>query len=221
MGKTRESQQSTQTQSTQYTPTAEETAFNKLQLAQAQEFDPIQRELNRRGGNIINQLLSGEYNLPGFLSRLPRGIDEEVTSGIVNQSLRDINAQLRASGVGSMLESGVAQSIGARTAGDIRRAAEETNLGNIFNLLNLGVGGQAQVQQPILSTSGMLSQRLAGLRGVTQTGTMNTMTRAGTNFFSSPVVAGLATGLGTALGGPLGGAAAGAFAGLFGGRKKD
>jgi len=201
MGKTRESQQSTQTQSTQYTPTAEETAFNKLQLAQAQEFDPIQRELNRRGGNIINQLLSGEYNLPGFLSRLPRGIDEEVTSGIVNQSLRDINAQLRASGVGSMLESGVAQSIGARTAGDIRRAAEETNLGSIFNLLNLGVGGQAQVQQPILSTSGMLSQRLAGLRSVNQTGTMNTMSQKTTSMFN-PFIESFQKSLGSTLGSP-------------------
>lgn len=189
---------SSQTQSTQYTPTAEETEFNKLQLAQAQEFDPIQRELNRRGGNLINQLLAGEPNLPGFLSKLPAGISPEVTQGLVNESLRDINAQLAASGAGTFMDSGVAQSIGARTSGDIRRASEEFNIGTLFNLLNLGVGGQAQVQQPALATGSMLSQRLAGLRGVTQTGTMTSRSTMRFN----PFMESFQSSLGSTLGSP-------------------
>lgn len=197
MGSQRESSSSQSSQSTQYTPTAEETEFNKLQLAQAKEFDPIQRELNAKGGNLINKLLSGDSNLPGFLAKLPAGISPEVTQGIVDQSLRDINTQMRASGAGTFMESGAAQSIGARTSGDIRRAAEEFNIGTLFNLLNLGVGGQAQVQQPILSTSNMLSQRLAGLRSVNQTGTMNVQsTSRGPNPFLTSFQQSAGSGLG-------------------------
>ena len=200
MGSQRESSSSQSSQSTQYTPTAEETEFNKLQLAQAKEFDPIQRELNAKGGNLINKLLSGDSNLPGFLAKLPAGISPEVTQGIVDQSLRDINTQMRASGAGTFMESGAAQSIGARTSGDIRRAAEEFNIGTLFNLLNLGVGGQAQVQQPILSTSNMLSQRLAGLRSVNQTGTMTSQTRRSYDFFTSPFTTAMAGGTGQGAG---------------------
>jgi len=186
MGKTKDTQSSQQTASTAYTPTAEETEFNKLQLAQAKEFDPIQRDLNKNAGNLINQLLLGEGNLPGFLSKLPGGIDENVTNDLVSKSLRDVNAQLAASGAGSFMESGVAQSVGARTAGDIRMGAEQFNIGNLLNLLNLAVGGQAQVQQPTLATSNMLSQRLSGLRNVSQTGTMNGTSVRKYDFFTSP-----------------------------------
>ena len=114
-------------------------------------------------------LLTGQSNLPGFLSRLPGGISPDVTTGIVDESLRDLNTQLAKSGAGTFLESGPAQTIGVRTAGDIRRASEEFNIGNLFNLLNLAVGGQAQVQQPILATGQLLSSRLAGLRSTTNT----------------------------------------------------
>ena len=207
MGATRttDSNQSS-SQTTRPTPTAEETEFNKLQLEQAKDFDPIQRELNERGGNLINQLLAGEGNLPGFLSKLPAGISPEVTQGIVDTSLRDINAQLSASGVGSFMDSGAAQSIGARTSGDIRRASEEFNIGTLFNLLNLGVGGQAQVQSSALNTGAMLSQRLAGLRSVDQSGTMTSRSQFSYNPFKESFYSGLGGSLGSRAGNFLQGA---------------
>lgn len=169
------SSKTTTTNTTSVEPTAEERELNKLQLEQAKAFDPLQRQLNEAGGNLVNQLLTGQA-LPGYLSTLPGGISDTMAGDIAQQSLRDIAPMFQQAGIA---DSGVAASIASRTAGDIRRAAAETNMGNLFNLLNLAVGGQAQVQQPIINTASMLGQRLAGLNTVTSTNT----TTGGTNPF--------------------------------------
>lgn len=155
-----------QSGSTSYQPAPYETELNKLQLDQATAFDPIQRQLNDQGGQLVLKLLQGQ-NLPGYLGKLPGGIDEGVTSGIVQDSIRDLQPTFGASG---LLDSGVNAQISARTAADVRQQSEQFNLNNLLQLLNIGVGGQAQVQQPSLSTAQMLGQRLAGLRTVNQTG---------------------------------------------------
>lgn len=175
------SQQSNQTQTTTPQRTAEQRELDKLTLSQIKEFDPIQRELNRRGGNLINQLLVGDSNLPGFLSSLPGGISEEVTSDIARNSIRDIQPFFQQSG---LLDSGVNASVSGRIAGDVRRASEEFNIGNLLNLLNLAVGGQAQVQSPALSQTQLLSQRLANVTPVTTTGSFG----GNTSSFSNPSV---------------------------------
>lgn len=145
--------------------------MNQLQLGQAQAFDPIQRHLNEQGGSLVLKLLQGQ-GLPGYLGKLPGGIDEGVTSGIVQDSIRDLQPTFGQSG---LLDSGVNAQISARTAADVRQNAEQFNLQNLLQLLNIGVGGQAAVQQPAISTSQMLGQRLAGLRTVNQTGTNTTL----------------------------------------------
>jgi hypothetical protein len=155
-------------QSQQMTPqrTAEQAELDRLTLEQFKEFDPIQRQLNQQGGNLINQLLSGSA-LPGYLNRLPGGIDENVTADIARNSIRDIQPFFQQSG---LLDSGVNASVSGRISGDVRRSAEEFNLGTLLNLLNLAVGGQAQVQAPMLSQTQMLSQRLANVTPVSTTG---------------------------------------------------
>ena len=168
MGSEKTTVQSTQQQ--QATPTAEETALNQLQLGQAQAFDPMQRQLNEAGGQNVLTLLQGG-NLPGNLGALSRGIDPSVTDLLVQRSLKDVGNQAQFSGI---LDSGTAGSLAARTAGDIRLGAEEFNIGTLLNLLNLGVGGQAQVQQPMLQTSQQLGGRLAGLRSMSSSGSQTT-----------------------------------------------
>ncbi|GAG65254.1 unnamed protein product, partial [marine sediment metagenome] len=117
---------------------------------------------------------SGDF---GFLGDLPGGISEERTGEIVQESLRDIDPRFQQSG---LLDSGVRASISGRVAGDIRRQSEEFNIGNRLNLLNLALGGQAQVQQPILGFSSQLGQRLAGLRPTsTQFSGRSTSTQSG------------------------------------------
>jgi len=120
---------------------------------------------NANGGNLVNQLLLGQ-SLPGYLNTLPGGISPDVTQHIVDQSLKDLYPQFQSSGI---LDSGVAASIAGRTSGDIRASAEQFNIQNLQQLLNLAVGGQAQVQQPMLNTTGQLGQRLSGLRSSTST----------------------------------------------------
>ena len=162
MGKEKQSTAGTTitNQTTTATPTAEETSLNKLQLEQAQAAQPYALESNRLGFNLINQLLAGQA-LPGYLNTLPGGISPEVTQGIVNRSLRDVAQQGNMFGIG---DSGTMQSIGARTAGDIRLSAEEFNLQNLMQLLNLASGQAAQNQQIQAGTVNQLGSRLAGLR---------------------------------------------------------
>ena len=188
MGKERTTQTSTSSQ--QATPTAEETELNRLQLEQAKAFDPIQRQLNENGGNLVNALLTGQP-LPGYLSGLPGGISEGVTSQIVQDSINDLQPKFGQSG---LLDSGVNASISARTAADVRTQSAQFNLQNLQQLLNLGVGGQAQVQQPTISTGAILSQRLAGLRA-------NSFTGSQTNIGMNPFMKSFQTSLGSNLGG--------------------
>lgn len=182
-------------QTTTPTATPEEQQLNQLQLEQAKEFDPLQRELNRVFGQLGIQLGRGQ-ELPGFLQGLPGGISPEVTSGIVKQSLEDIKPGFQQAGI---LDSGVAAEISARTAGDIRRTSAEFNIGNLQNLLNLALSGQAQIQQPILQQSSLLGQRLAGLRPISQTGGQFQQT-ASPFSFGQQVLAPFAQGFGSGLG---------------------
>lgn len=177
--------QSTQSNATQTaTATPEQTALNQLQLGQAQAADPMQRQINQSGMTAINQLLTGQP-LPGYLQSLPGGIDENATNTIVNQSLRDVNTQLAKSGAGTMMESGASQAIGARTAADTRSQAAQFNLQNLLQLLNIGVGGQASVQQPVSSVTSQLGGRLAGLNSYNSTGNSSQTTMGMNPFLKS------------------------------------
>ena len=191
MGKDK-TQQTAQTQTeTKYTATPEERQLQASQLGQATAFDPIQRQLNSNAGGLINSLLQGQ-NLPGYLNQLPGGIDQGVTNDIVGQSLQDLYPQFQQAGI---LDSGTAAQISGRTAADIRTNAAQFNLQNLMQLLNLAVGGQAQVQQPIMQNNQMLGQGLAGLRTMNQTGS-STQTTIGMN----PFLKSFQTSLGNTLG---------------------
>jgi len=156
----------TSQQTTQYTPTAEEVRMNKIYAGQVEAFDPMQRQMNQAAGQNVVSLLQGQP-LPGYLSKLPGGIDEAMTADIANRALKDIQPFF---GQAGLSDSGVAQQVMSRTAGDVRRATAEFNINNLMQLLNVGVGGQAQVQQPMLATQNMLSSNLAGLRTASTTG---------------------------------------------------
>jgi hypothetical protein len=173
-------QNTTQATSTP-TPTAEETALNKLDLERRQASQSGLMASDQASLDLTNAFLRGQ-SLPGYFGGLPGGISPDVTTGIVNNSLRDLNTQMAKSGSGTFLESGASQSIGARTAGEIRMNAEEFNLGQLLNLLNLSIGSPAQIQQPINQNAALYSSRLAGLRSTTSTGT-NNQTTIGMNPF--------------------------------------
>ena len=185
-------------QSSKATPTAEETELNRLQLEREKFLDPQIRETQSAGLGLSTQLLRGESDLPGFLSEAI-GIGESQQQEIVDQSLRDIAPGFQQSG---LLDSGVRASISARTAADLRRATAEFNIGAKQNLLNLALSGSAQVQQPILGFSGQLSQRLAGLRTINQTGNFSQQTLGPS--FGQTFGQSFASSFGSSLGNPSG-----------------
>lgn len=174
-----------------------ERELQELELERQRAVQPGQIATQTTGLNLVNMLLSGQEPLPGFFQELSQGISPEITEEIVQESLRDIAPQFQSAGI---LDSGVAASISARTAGDIRRATSEFNIGNKFNLLNLALSGQAQVQQPLLAQSQILSSRLAGLRPVTTQGTTTTTSRSNQNPFLNAFATGFGSGLGSSLG---------------------
>ena len=168
-------------QSTQYTPTPEETRLNQLEIARTEATQPGLIASQQAGLDLVKLLLQGSENLPGFFNNLQKGISPEITSSIVQESLADITPQFAQSG---LLDSGVRAVVGGRIAGDIRRGAEEFNIGNRLNLLNLALSGQAQVQQPVLAQSANLGNRLAGLRSVNSTGSYS---QSGSSYGNSNV----------------------------------
>jgi len=162
-------------------PTPEETELNKLQLEMMRATAPYQTEMQKAGLQVGTSLLQGG-ELPGYLQNLAGGISPEVTQGIVDQSLKDIAPSFQSAGI---LDSGVAASISARTAGDIRRASEEFNIGNRLNLLNLALSGQAQIQSPVLGTASSLRSSLSTLGKTTGTNTTTDNNTFGRTFMQS------------------------------------
>lgn len=191
MGKDRTTTSTSQQTKVETTPEEKRWLASQARIQEATE--PGMIGAQTQGLNLINQLLTGQEPLPGFFQNLSQGINPQVTNEIVQQAIRDITPGFQSSGI---LDSGVAASIAARTAGDIRRATEEFNLGNKFNLLNLALSGQAQVQQPILANAQMLGSQLAGLRTINQTG--RTVQTSMSPFFRS-FQESLGKGIGTAL----------------------
>jgi len=174
-----------------------ERELQELELERQRAVQPGQIETQTTGLNLVNLLLSGEEPLPGFFQELSQGISPEITESIVQESLRDIAPQFQSVGI---LDSGVAASVSGRIAGDIRRGTEEFNIGNRFNLLNLALSGQAQVQQPLLAQSQILSSRIAGLRPVTTQGTTTARTQSNQNPFLNAAFSSFGQGVGAAAG---------------------
>lgn len=167
MGKGGSSQETQSSGSTTRQPTAEERALTKMDLSLREKTDPYLAPMQIQGLKLGEQLLSGTTPLPGWMAGMEKGISPEITQSIVDESLRDVNTQMAGQG---LMDSGTRASLISRTSGDIRRAAEEFNIGNKLNMLNLALTGQAQIQQPILGFSGNLGQRLTTTGTTTQTG---------------------------------------------------
>jgi hypothetical protein len=179
--------------SSTYTKSPEELEQYKQSNAIGAAAMPGQIAANEAGLSAVTKLLTGQA-LPGYLEQLPGGINEERIASMNKYSLRDLNNQLAASGTGSFMESGAAQQAGVRAAMDTRNQAAQYNLNNLMQLLNIGVGGQASVQQPISTYSGQLAGLVRGTGSTTGTST-STVTSM------NPFLKSLQQGAGTSLGG--------------------
>lgn len=161
MGRVREDQSTAQTKKA----TPEETELNKLDLELRRATQNQLIGVQQQGLSLAETLLQGRQ-LPGELAGTG-GISEEQITDISRSAVRDISPGLQAQGI---LQSGIGASVQGRVAGDVRRGAAEFNVGAKQNLLNLALGGQAQVQGPSLQAGAQFGERLAGLRSVSEVG---------------------------------------------------
>jgi hypothetical protein len=181
-----------QTSST-YQQSPYEQGLSKVAMENAQAAQAGQQKVNNAGLSAVNQLLTGEA-LPGYLSSLPGGITQDTFNKSMDWSMKSMNNQLAASGAGSFLESGQSRDTGLRFGAEQALGAQQFNLQNLMQLLNLGVGGTAQVQQPINASNSMLGGLVKGT-GTTTGQTNSTVTSM------NPFLKSFQQGAGTSLGG--------------------
>jgi len=165
----RDTQETKASQTVQATP--EEQELNKILLNRTRSLDPQQTKLQSQALDVGYNLLAGK-DLPGYLSGLPYGISDEVTQGIVDKSIEGLRPSFQSNGI---YDSGIRAELETGTASDIRLASEEYNQNLLLNLLNLAVGGQAQIQSPIQSQTSQLASSLAGLRSTSGTSSTSSM----------------------------------------------
>lgn len=177
----------------QVTPQATglEQQLNVLGLERQRAAQPGMMQAQAGGLNLINQLLTGQA-LPGYLEGLPGGISPEAIGTQAAQLAGQYGPGFQQMGIA---DSGVAFRETARGIGqELLFPAEQFNIQNLANLLQMAIGGQYQVQQPVLAGEQALGQRLAGLRPVSQAGAQIGQY----DFFTSPFTTAFAGGVGQA-----------------------
>jgi hypothetical protein len=211
MGSTKQQESGTTVvnQTTTPTPTAEESAFNKLKLEQQQAINPAQTQMMNNAFGLGNQLLTsfGDKNSEMWKS-LIGGVTNEQQQSMISEQDRLLKPQFQQQGI---YDSGMAATGRLRAATDLSNQNAQFNVGALQNALNLALSGQAQVQQPALGAAGQLGSQLAGLRSVNQSGTTSSMSTQTSNPFLNSFYSSLGQGLGS-----LPGKAAGAMK-FFGG----
>jgi hypothetical protein len=170
--KTTNTTDSTSTSSQQVEQTAEEKRLNELDLAFREAGQPFLLKLQELGFDVSSNLLQGKA-LGGAFGDDIFGLSDEDIDDIARKSVADIQPGFQNLGIG---DSGVAASLSAQTSGDVRRQSRQFNVGALQNALNLAMGSSAQVQGASLGAGNAVGQRLAGLRGITTTGTQRGIT---------------------------------------------
>lgn len=183
------SQQTTSTQQQRVEPTEEESELNRLALERVRASQGGQIQVQESGLNLINQLLTGG-ELPGALSQLTGGISEEALQTQAERAARVSAEQFQGLGI---VDSGVAFRETSRDiASNLLFPAEQFNIQNLQQLLNQALGGQAQVQAPLLGQQQNLGNRLTGLRNINTTQSV---------ISPNPFLSSFQTSLGESLGG--------------------
>ena len=212
MGKektTTEGQTTSQSSTTQGYAPGQENFLNKLQDSAfgGGMFGDTTGGLNALLGNIF----SGQ-NLPGNLGQLSQGLTREDTQFASDQAVGDVANKFQ---VGNILDSGSFLQAGADTQAGLEMDRQQFNINNLAQLLNMGIQGFGQAQQPMLQQQDMLNRAFSGLQsGTTQGSGTSFQTQLGMN----PFLKSFQTSLGSTLGSPKFGFGSGQPSGIgFGG----
>ena len=150
------------------TPTAEETAMEKTQLAQYQAIAPQQTSLYNKLFSTSSNLLDA-LNQPGSQSwsSLLGGVTPQQTQSQINTQDKALQSSFQNSGI---YDSGTAASGRLRSAADLSNTNAQFNIQTLQQSLNQAMGLGANVQGVSQGTSSQLGQQLAGLRANQTTG---------------------------------------------------
>lgn len=145
------------------TATPEERTLMQQQISNNDFMQPYaQKNFAALSDNIFS-ILNGQQPAAKGIG----GIDENQTQSMVNASLRDIYPQFQSAGI---LDSGAAIQGGIRAASDVRNQNAQFNVSAAQNLFNLASGGQSNLQGQYQAGTNNLTNQLAGLRTVNQSG---------------------------------------------------
>ena len=182
MGKEKTTTETQSSASQQYTPTAEETKLQQLQLGQYEELQPQQTEYFGSSYDLATALLQGEQ-LPGYLQGMQTGIDEQT---IADQSTKYALDALPSFQKLGLTESGTAaRNISKGIATDIALPSQEYNTNLLLSMLNLASGQAATGTQQFSGGTNTLAQALAGQGTSTSSGTQSSTVSSMNPFLKS------------------------------------
>lgn len=95
------------------------------------------------------------------------GVSDQDTNNMANAAVRGVLPQFQSAGI---LDSGIAVQGAIRAGADVRNQNAQFNTSAAQNLFNLASGGQSNLQGQLQSNTNNLTNQLAGLRTVNQSG---------------------------------------------------
>lgn len=154
----------TTTQSTQQaTATPQEQALNQQQIDMNNFMKPYAQQTYADLSNNIDAILKG--NTPA--AQGIGGVSDSQNQSMVNASVRSVLPQFQSAGI---LDSGIAAQGAIRAAQDTSNQNAQFNVSAAQNLFNIASGGQSNLQSQYQNSTNTLSNSLAGLRTVNQSG---------------------------------------------------
>ena len=184
MGGERTTTQTSQTA----TMTPEEKQLLQQQIGMNNFMQPYAQQSYADLSKNVQAVLEGQTPMAQGIG----GISDAQTQNMVNQSLKDIYPQFQSAGI---MDSGTAAQIASRTSSDIRNQNAQFNVSAAQNLFNLASGGQSNLQGQMQNSTNTLTNQLAGLRTVNQSGST-----IGINPFLKNLQSSAGSGIGGAVG---------------------
>lgn len=154
----------TQTQQTQQsTATPEERALMQQQIDMNNFMKPYAQNTYADLSNNIQAILTGNQPQAQGIG----GITDAQNQSMVNQSIRSVLPQFQSAGI---LDSGIAAQGAIRAAQDTSNQNAQFNVSAAQNLFNLASGGQSNLQGQYQANTNNLTNQLAGLRTINNSG---------------------------------------------------
>lgn len=158
----------TQQSSTQYTPTATETALMGNELSLSNAALPGQISNTTQSQDLIGRLLTGS-SLPGYLNGLPGGIS---TAQSMNEAQMGVNGLAPTFQAMGGLDSGSFAQAGANAYANTLNSNAQFNIQNLAQLLNMAAGGAYQNQGAVTSNNSALGAQSGALASSNSTSTL-------------------------------------------------